>query len=191
MIPDNRLSTINIPSRLLAPDDRARSKLVDYELGGIALNDPSQGLQLQTWKCEYKDGIDVVCTPEVGSPTTILSVAGITELSLTFDQNMRPTLAYMKDEQLHLWWWDTSIPARVTTNLGAARSPRLCLDDKRNSQFASSDIILAYMRDTTLYYRQQRDRFLTEYTLKTDIGADTTIKTIGMGMNWRLQIELG
>ena len=49
-LPAGGLSSSVVAADLLEPDNwRRPSLLVDYELGGVALNDPSQGLQVQPW----------------------------------------------------------------------------------------------------------------------------------------------
>lgn len=155
----------------------------------MALNDPSQGLNLQMWTLSY-DSVNVRVTAQSGETAVLFSEAQISELSLAFDQNMRPTVAYRVGGVLFLRWYDFTVPGYVTTNFGEGFSPRLSLDDKRLSQIASSDIIFAYIRAGTLYYRQQRDRYEVERALRSDLDPATRIKAIGMNRNWRMQFEL-
>ena len=190
MLPGNVKSTIAVPGRYIPPDDRVTLRLIDYELGGIALNDPSQGLKVQRWTLTYENNTNVLCTPQSGEATVLFSTSGITELSLAFDQNMRPHVAYQKDGNVRLWWWDSTEDDMVDTNFGAGRSPRLALDDKRPTQISTSDIIFAYIQGGELRYRQQRDRFQTERVLRTGISTQTRLKNIGMTRNWRMQFEL-
>jgi len=71
------------------------------------------------------------------------------------------------------------------TNFGSSvSSPKLTMDDKRESQSASNDIIFAYVKSGSLYYRQQRDRFQTEYFLRSGVAK---LKKIGMNDKLRLQ----
>jgi len=62
MIPDQRLSTTLLGAPFLTPDDLVTSPTQDYELGGRALDDPSEGLQVQVWTC-YVDGDDIMIKP--------------------------------------------------------------------------------------------------------------------------------
>ena len=48
-MPANVLSTVPHPDDYLPPIDKDRGLLEDWEMGGIALNDPSQGLRVQEW----------------------------------------------------------------------------------------------------------------------------------------------
>ena len=189
MLPQNRASTLPIPG-LSQPGDDARSVLlVDQELGGVAVNDPSQGLSVQLWTLSYS-GVNVTLTSQSGSSSVLFSTAGITELALTFDQNMRPTVAYRLGGNLFLRWWDTVAGAYTVTNFGPGFSPRLCLDDRRPSQTGNSDVIFAYIRGEGLYYRQQRDRYEVERMLRDQLPVSTRLKSVGMNRNWRLQFEL-
>ncbi len=196
MLPDGVLSTIPIVGNYLIPDDREPNPFISYELGGIALNDPSEGLQDQVWWARlYKDGVTEIDTVYIGADNTPEEVwftnTDFTEISLAFDQNMNPVLAYMQDGTAKFYWYDTTIEDYTTTTLPAgSRSPKVCLDDKRHLEVASSDIILSYMRDDKLYYRQQRERYNTEHLLKTGLGAQDLIQ-IGMNSKFRLQFALG
>jgi hypothetical protein len=190
MLPENRKSTVAVPGRFSWPDSEHTSRLIDFEMGGLAVNDPSKGLKVQRWTLSYRSNTDVVLTPQSGDETVLFSTSGILELSLAFDQNMRPHVAYYKDGENFLWWWDSVADGMVTTNFGAGRSPRLAMDDKRGSQLSNSDIIFAYIRSNALYYRQQRDRFQTERLLRDGLTTTTRLRNIGMSQNWRMQFEL-
>lgn len=190
MLPENRASVIPIAGLFQAPDDQRTSPLIDQELGGVALNDPSQGLRLQTWTLSYQNNVDIVLRPQFGSPTVLFSASEVSEVALTFDQNMRPIVAYRQEGDLFLRWWDSLASAFTVTNFGEGLSPRLALDDKRESQRGDSDVIFAYIKGSSLCYRQQRDRYETERVLRAGLDAATRIKAIGMTRNWRLQFEL-
>lgn len=171
MIPGAALSTLVAEGDFLPPRNRRKQPLEDYELGGVALNDASQGLQFYEWRGRYIDGSVVLDVPGVVAPVTVLTVPGVTEFSFSFDQNMSPVVAYMLgDGSAHFYWFDSTIPGFTTLDLGSgARSPRCSLDDKRAvSGVASgaSDVILTYLRDDALYFRAQRDRYATEYKLE-------------------------
>jgi hypothetical protein len=160
----------------------------DYEDGGIALNDPSQGHLYQRWRCRIF-GDYVVLDAEEVLPQVLFVGAELTECSIAFDQNMRPVLAVVEAGQPKLQWYDTSVGEQVITFLDPdVVTPRVTLDDKRPGQTGNSDIILAYVRLGALYYRQQSDRFLIEYLL--DTGPHTGINKIGMNKHFRLQFSM-
>lgn len=188
MIPANSLTSEPILGNYLFPDNLATSKTRDYELGGVALNDPSQGLRVQMWVCELV-GNNVVVYAESVPQTTLFTREGIEEISFTFDQNMNPAVAFVQNGVAWLWWFDSVPSEQVFTELGADYvTPRVCLDDKRKLQSGTSDIILAYVRNENLYFRAQRDRFAVEYLLKSGVGG--TLVKVGMTDQRRLQFEL-
>lgn len=190
-LPGNVASTLAIGSVYLSPDDRLTSPLVDYEQGGVALNDPSLGLQVRNWTCWW-NGDDgwVYVQPEGGSATQVIQDTAITEVAFSFDQNMNIALAYVTAGVLKFRWYDSLISGFTTTTIGSARSPRVSLDDKRPMHLAESDVILAYISGDSLYYRQQRDRYVTAYFLRDEIEPTVRLRNLGMSRNLRLQFDL-
>jgi len=192
MLPENRLSSVAITADFLPPDDQGVGPLFDWERGGIALNDPSQGLNVRVWKC-FVDGSDVRVQAEPDPSIVIFSQAGIVSLSFCFDQNMRPCVTYETAGGVFLRWYDSAVTNYITTAWGPTiRSPRVCLDDKRLTQFAlKSDIIFGYVRGEFLCYRQQRDRFNTERVLQGGVGPTVRLNNVGLTRTLRLQFYLG
>ena len=193
-LPGDALSATAAPSALLSPDILGRpSRVIDYERGGIALNDGTQGLDVQDWRARLV-GNEIRVAPEpYDTETTLLTLAGITELSLAFDQNMNPAIAYLQLGQAKLYWYSTSLGAMTTTILDAdVRSPFVCMDDKRAAatSMGINDVLLFYLRSNRLCYRQQRESYGTERTLAWFEGSSVTIKKAGMNNGLRMQIEL-
>lgn len=190
-LPEDIPSSIAVGGLYLSPDDQLTSPLVDYEEGGIALNDPSQGMQVQTWTCwwDKTDGW-VYVQSTAGLPIQVIQDFTISEIAFAFDQNMRISLAYIAGGVLKHYWYDSTIPGFTTSTFAGCRSPRVGLDDKRVNQLSRSDVILAYIRGEGLYYRQQRDRYLVEYSLRDGVQASLRLKNIGMSKNLRMQFEL-
>jgi hypothetical protein len=177
---------------MLQPDAIGRpSRIEDYELGGIALNDASQGLQVQNWRLQLV-GTEIRVAPEpYTSETVLITAAGITQCSLAFDQNMNPAVAYMQFNQAKLYWFDSVPGEMVTTTLASdVRSPFLSMDDKRDKSNTRNDVLLFYIRSNRLCYRQQRDRFNTERTLAWFDGNLLSIRKAGMNDGLRMQIEV-
>lgn len=186
MMPDNVLSSEAVFANWLVPDDIKRTLTVDREYGGIALRDATHGLDYQVWTL-VTDGTNVNISAEDIPEVTLFSGTSITEVSLAFDQNMNPFVAFVDNGQAKFWWFDTFVGHQVFTNL-AGSSPRAALDDKRSLENGTSDIILAYIHNNNLCFRMQRDRYGVEYTLKTAVNA--TLGRIGMNVKNRLQFEL-
>lgn len=188
MLPNNVLSSEIVSSKFLGAKALPISNYVDYCDGGKALNDPSYGLFYQVWRARLINNDVIVDAREV-EEFVLYSASGISEISFTFDQNMRPILAFVKDSLPYLRWYDTSVSMQVVTALDVdVITPRVSLDDKRSSQSSISDVILAYIRLGKLYHRRQRDRFTIEYLL-AETSSSGLIK-IGMNINFRFQFML-
>lgn len=188
MIPENRLSTTAMPAELLLADPQPSMKEA-LSRGGVALSDPSLGLDFQTWTLTT-DGTDVSIQGETGPSTVLFSSTGVSEVSLAFDQNARPFVAFVDATGPKFWWYDSLIQGARTTDLPAgSQNPRCCLDDSRPSQDSASDIILAYVRAGVLYFRAQRDRYTIERQLTTGLFAP--LRYVAMNKALRLQFALG
>jgi len=186
-LPNNTRSDPAITAPFIFPDSLERELLVDYELGGVALNNPSQGLLVQRWTLTLV-GDDVTVSPDSGGSTVLFTLSGITELSLAFDQNMHPFVTYILSGDAWYWWFDSLLVEQVHTQMASdVENTRCCTDDKRPQLTASSDIILAYKRGSSLFYRQQRDRYGVEYDL--DFSSSLPLNRVGMTNNLRLKFE--
>lgn len=181
------LSATPVPGPFLPPDNIDPTGLEDREMGGIALNNPSAGLQYQVWRGYYEGGW-IVLAPQNGAPIPLLQIPGVTALSFTFDQNMAPTICYVQGIDTYLYWYDTSINGYATTYFENAISPHVALDDKRESQSGASDVIFAYIKNNNLYFRAQRDRYEVEYLRASDV--DALIVQMGMSTRNRFQFKL-
>lgn len=187
-LPHNQLSAVPYPSGYLHPDDHARvNTLYDYERGGVALNDSSEGINGYDWKAWVEGGDILLARAPYDSPTTLITAAGTTWISLAFDQNMRPALAYMQAGACKLYWYDTTIPGPTTSTFADCTSPMLCMDDKRQGADQYNDILFFYVRAGSIRYRQQRDRYATERTLVAV--PPGYILQVGMAQNLRVQIR--
>jgi len=184
MIKNNSLSSDVVSGNFINGRFYPVSEFIDYESGGVAIQDPSKGLLYQIWSARLENDHVYISS---GNTTeySIFSGSNITEISFTFDQNMRFTLSYVEGGDSKLYWYDSAIPGMTITNFGTSfKNPRITIDDKRATQTSNSDIIMAYIKNGNLYYRQQRDRFNTEYLLKTGV---SKLKKIGMNDKLRLQ----
>jgi hypothetical protein len=189
-LPLNALSTLAAPASFLWPDSIIRASLLeDWEMGGVALSDPTQGLMVQTWRA-FMDGDTVMVEGETVAAAPLFTLAGLSEITLAFNQNMDPLIAYVENGSAKLWWYDPVPEDYAVFNLPAdALSPRLTLDDKRDGASGFNDALLFYIRSSNLCYRQQRERFTVERTLASVPGGSTRIRRCGMSAGLRLQIE--
>ena len=194
MIPEP--SSVNITGDILSPNDRAAKKFEDWEFGGVASQDPSQGLRFQEWKAYWEEGTGNVYMTADNQPFPLLlyNEPDLVWLTLAFDQNMRWMSAYtMASGQSYLKWYNSLIEDYETLPLASGVvTPFLTMDDNRDRQvlIGTSDVILTYIRDGALYVRVQRERFLTERLIAADIQGATRIWHFGMNNKLRLQWEL-
>lgn len=189
MLPDGVLSTTPQPSSFLSPRDAPPMPLIDYELGGVAVSDPSQGLMLRAWRMRWFEGNFILDAPGV-APAVVLARANVSEFSFTFDQNMKVFITFVDSIGAFYWWYDATLPGYRTVQMANdVVTPKCSLDDKRLNETSKSDIILAYIRSGKLCYRQQRDRFGTEYVLKDDAGG--YLRRVGMNNVLRFQFDIG
>lgn len=190
MIPSNQLSSVPMLAEMLTPDLNVVSKLTDYEEGGFDVQNTSSGVRGYQWVC-YVEQASVYIKRDGLAPRLVFTQPRMIEISFAFDQNMRPNFAYqLDDDDIYLRWYDTSIQTYRTESFGLGRNPRLTLDDKRIENVSNSDVIFAYIRGDSLYYRQQRDRYQTERLLTTGIPPQAKLKNIGLSRNMRLQFEV-
>lgn len=188
MLPNNALSSEAMPASMLAPDDLPFDPLFDCELGGIALNDPSQGLQIKVWQLRYID--DQLRLGQPGRTDDMqFTVPDVKQVALAFDQNMRPVYAWQTTTYSRLVWFDAQSGGQVATDFPDVTYPCLTLDDKRPESSATSDVIFAYIRDNRLCYRQQRDRYQVERVLAS-VPPGASLQRIGLTTNGRLQFNL-
>ena len=191
-IPEGGFSSPAVVSALLFPDSIVRTDTrVDFERGGVALSDPTQGYNVRDWMCGT-DGSEIWVSPypEQAPRTVFYTGAEITEVSLAFDQNMAPTLVFVEDGVTKLRWFNTLSASWEVTVFANARSPMLTLDDKREFLSVNSDIIFAYISGGNLCYRLQRDRYNTEYVLGPVPSSSSRLVQLGMGDNNRLQFKV-
>lgn len=184
-------SSLPIATPYLPPDGQPRELLVDYEYGASTLGNASGGLQSVVWRV-WLDGDNIRLAPNdnLASATTLLSAPDVTELSLSFDQNMMPIVAFVQSGNTKLYWQDLTIPGYVTTNLGTtASSPFLTFDDKRPYFIGSADVMFFYLRGTKVYVRLLRDRFLQEYEWGSIPPGSNRIVSAGMSVGGRVQLQ--
>lgn len=189
MLPDG--CSRNTKTSFQMPDSIRYRRRTSFELGGIALNDASKGLMYQVWTLEA-DGNYVRLWADEVDPIILFEDPGIRQLSLAFDQNMRKVLAFeYRTGNVELVWFDTLLGEEVSSFYSDIRSPVLTMDDKREGQSDTSDIVFAYIRnsDHQLCYRIQRERFLDEHAIY-QCNEHSRLLNMGMTNDFRFQFEL-
>lgn len=187
MIPDlPNLSDPAMPADFLRPYNREKAAFVDYARGGVALLDPSRGLNVKDWTCYLQEGGCFISASDV----PIFKVETIDSradwISMAFDQNMHYNLAYkVPNEGAYLYWYDAAQNRYVTDSLGNVFTPILRMDDVRHDATGSNDLVLSYIRGNSLCVRIQRDRFGLEYVLATNAGS----RIVQCGMNRKMRFQ--
>jgi hypothetical protein len=194
MLPDHVISTPLQESPFLPNQSYIDSKRVAYSIGGVGLNDPSQGPNFQLWTATLEVALSGLGSVYIEAATHVKSLLftlnGMTEVSLTFDQNMQPVIGYLAFGQGGIYWYDGTVPGFVFFNFaGVVNCPRVTLDDRQELDVSISDVLVFYTRVGNLYYREQRDRYLVEYLLET--GVVGSVLKVAMGENNRIQGIIG
>lgn len=162
MFPAGGMSIVPVLAPFLYPDDQPYSPTTDYEMGGIALSDPTQGMMVLPWKVWVEGGIIYIDKVE-GGAQEVITHASATQVSLAFDQNMFPVVAYVVGETSFLRWYNPVVGDMVITEYPGATNLKLTLDDKRPAFVHMSDVIFVYSIRGMLAYRVQRERYLIEH----------------------------
>lgn len=174
--------TVNTP--FIYPRSKHYPLSESWDNGGVALYDSSEDLLKYVWHA-WTDGTTItVKRADLDAETVLITDTAITEIDLTFDQNMRPSIVYVANGVSKLYWYDSQQAAQVITEFADIKNPRVSLDDKRRFNIANSDIIFAYQRDDALCCRIQRERYSVEHVLKSSINGKRLVK-IGMGVKNR------
>lgn len=202
MIPEERLSTVPIVAQLTLPNPQPED-LVSREWGGVALGNATQGLLVKVWTCTVNKSGDplvpdqVLVEAEDVSSVVIFTDFNILTVSLAFDQNAQPTIAYMSGSTAKLYWYDSLIEDfKISTfeqlhGTPGSEYPKCTLDDHRAFELNTSDIIICYMRDGNLYFIAQRDRYQDEYLLYADLnGVVPAPRVDWVRMNEQLRLEI-
>ena len=197
-LPPGGLSSIYVTgSYAEAPDAKKWQQLRDWELGGVSINNPEEGLRVQEWTAEYYNEKVYLSAPNFEGRILLFTMSGVREISLAFDSNMSPFVAYMKEVggtlkyESWFWWFDATIPGFTHVKLpDYSYYPKCCLDDKRPLADAVGirSIVLGYMRNNNLYTRQQNDRFNAEVLQAVNL--PMRLNKVGMNIFSRLQFQL-
>lgn len=192
MIPGERFSSQTVRGQIYNPWSRRSD--VSIHWGPVALQDASQGLGVKLWVARVVDEDILISSPGVPEFIWYTHADKIVEVSLAFDQNGRPCVAFTDEEGEVLLRWFDPVPNEVVNfDLGALGgiTPRVTLDDNRPFNGANSDVILGYVRAGVIRYRQQRDRFTVEVTPPLGAGGSPVsapgLRHISMNSSLRLE----
>lgn len=190
MLEDNKLSTWRAPSRILGANNHPSPfRLRAFADGGEALmQEPRFGMYYQQWTCEVVNE-DIQISAPNSPPIVWHSGLNIENVKLAFDFAMFPYVLFTQDDELKLLFFNRSTQQKEVLNLGEENEyPQIALDEPRQIFANRSDVILSYLREGKLYYRQQRDLFAIERKLHD--GPFLMLKKTGINHGGRFQFEV-
>ena len=179
--------------RFLYPRSKYYTELESWESGGVAVQDPSKGLLSDFWHLKVVNG-RFMLSKEIDRdnetvPVEVLFDINTSEVDFTFDQSMRLCICYLSDGDTYLYYYDTVSGGYTTRKFEGVSNPRVSLDDKRDFNLINSDILFAYIRDGSLYYRQQRERYDVEHLLGK-VPKNGFLRKIGMCTDNRFRFNV-
>lgn len=189
MIPEDRFSSTTFQGQLHNPWSRRAD--VSFHWGPIAIQDPSQGLRARLWRARSVGNAILLSAPGVAEENWYTHTEDLEQVSLAFDQNGRPAVAFVDSVGgTCLRWFDPVVNDVVNMSL-VGITPRVTLDDSRPLNLSNSDIILGYVRGGVVRYRIQRERFQDEHTPPIGAGGApaqaSRLRHISMNSNLRLE----
>jgi hypothetical protein len=191
-MPGDSLSVEPVPATLLHNDELAWQRYLDYEQGGVDVQDASLGLDYQTWRLDAQGSQLVLRALTTGAAYLLLDtgVEDMQHVALAFNQNMDWQVAWEDGNAVKMRWLDTLTEQYETWTESGAYGPGLALDDRRDELRSESDVLFFYLRQGALYHRRQRDRYQVEYPLGAVDPTSVTVGRVGMQVNQRLRVEI-
>lgn len=109
MLSVNPIIITDLFGDFLSPRNKHYPLTQSWEMGGVALNDTSQGLDSHVWQA-CTDGNAVYLKRDDDTVIhTVLHDNNITEIDISFDQNMNVCVAYVSNGKVKLYFYDTQI----------------------------------------------------------------------------------
>lgn len=186
MIPLGLFTPVPISAAFLPPLDDAYDPLQMRAPGGVAIGSGSQGREVQPWTVKYAGGL-ITVIPTIPGVGLTLPVSGVLAVSLAFDANMAVAIGYSKADGCYLYFYNGSSNAYETLFVPGATSCRVCVDKTSGFYQGQSDVMFGYLQGGALYYRQQRDRYVTPYYVGPAAG---TLTGAGPTVSNRLQFRV-
>lgn len=166
----------------------------DVKIGPVNLSESNGRLDSRYWlvyqladKVVIRGAIDDNTWSE---PTELFTeLATITAISLSFDNLGRPVLAYQKNGGVYLWFYDSQLgDATIKTISTVGLTPVVDFDIKEDTSSVDADIMLYYVKEDSIYYRLQRDRFDVEYYTGVS-EPNVKLRRAGVTSDNRFQVE--
>jgi hypothetical protein len=179
-LPQATIATTTYSGPFRAPRDRVVRAFTSWERGGLGIQDPTEGLDVYDWfiRCDKDTGEVFYSVPDPAAdgmflvPETLVHAIDPLprEVKGSFDTNMRPIIVWrdVLGDSYYRWFDPVANDTVIVSLARRTHSLRVALDDVRDPMPAIgvTDTIIAYVRGTTVYWRELRDRFLDEYTAR-------------------------
>lgn len=174
------------------PDAISLDYLTCFTMGPINVGDFSAGPVDRPWRIRcignnvFRSRLNDDRT-DFEDDQLLFSFAGVspTEIDAAFDQAARVLVCMERPSgqdglpELWIYYYDPFAADYILTKFGVGRTPRAILDDAQDS--SNADILVFYMNnDVGLCYRQQRDRYATEYIVTGTV--PTAVDTSGLNI---------
>ena len=158
MIPNNTITPTPVESNFAYLEGQHYDPLYQQVMGGIALRDPSQGRLAQAWSIAYVNGA-IEIRPQNGTLAYSIAELDVQTVSLAFDNNMAPVIAWTTTGGANLYYYDKITATYITRFFTGVTSCKVAVDDPRDFYNLASDVMFGYTLNNMLYWRQQRDRY--------------------------------
>lgn len=125
---------------------------------------------------------------DLSDPHVLFTVPGISHISFAFDQNMSPVCCYVSASGTSIYRFDPVSGSYIHQFIGTGIvDPRVLLDYPIKEASQISDVVLCYVKGTSLMSRIQRENYLVERTIETNFGGNLSQFYLMTG--WRLMWE--
>lgn len=174
-------------SIVLRPDSFSSNYNIAHSYGPYNIAGMESGSLQRVWKAEALSGSGKVDLYRIEDDGTTFSTAStlftyvgstIEEIDVAFDSGGRPVISAGRNvsgsSEVWFYYFKTIISDYIFEKIANGRTPRTILD--RPAAPESSDILLVYTSgsDNKLFYRQQRDAYLTEYNIAVPVPASVS-----------------
>lgn len=175
-IPLNEFTPSPVVAAFLPPLTDTYNALTMRATGGVALNDGSQGREVQFWTVSY-DGTNINVSDATGTVRFQLLADGILSVCLAFDSNMAVALSYMRSDGGYLYFFNAVSNSYQTNHYADITSCRVVVDKTTTFFEGQSDVIFGYVSNggSSVHWRQQRDRYAIEYNVPSEADPSITI----------------
>ncbi|WP_201544822.1 hypothetical protein [Psychrobacter sp. H7-1] len=186
MLPNNKIKRARKwLGDLHEPRDRKHPNTRSFCLGGVDIGDTTQGITNYVWQA-WTDGAAIYLQrTDSTRPDRVLTDKSITSVSVAFTRDMNLVIAYQSGIDSKLWVGrNGSLVGSIVASIRGGKDPMVALDDNRYATDITSDVIFAYIKDSMLCCRYQREEYRTEHKLQM-LDSDTNLYRMGMGRDNR------